>query len=274
MTTHRKPLLARRQLGRRLQRLRIEAGFGLDDVTEAQIAGRTKMWRIESGRISVRQGDVLALAQLYGLDSSTRDELVLLAIATKATGFQQDHDSPVAQWAGMFADLEATAAGLRTYACEVLPGLLQTADYARAVTAANPALDAEAAERLVAFRLQRQHAFFERANPGQLDAVMTAGAFGLVVGSDQLMADQRTHLQETASRDGIRIRVLPVDGLHAAMRGDFIIMDFADVDDPPLVYLESLIGSRYLEQTDQLHVYREAFDAIFARAVPVEEYRL
>ena len=49
-------------------------------------------------------------------------------------------------------------------------------------------------------------------------------------------------------------------------------MDFADIDDPPLVYLESLIGSRYVEQTDQLRLYREAFDRIFVRAVPVEEY--
>ena len=273
MTTHRKPLLARRQLGRRLQRLRLEAGFGLDDVTEAQIAGRTKMWRIESGRISVRQGDVLALAQLYGLDSPTRDELVALAIATKAIGFQQDHDSPVAEWAGMFAELEASAAQLRTYSCEVIPGLLQTANYARAVTAANSALDDQAVERLVAFRLQRQRAFLERTDPGQIDAVLTAGAFGLVVGAEELMAIQRAHLREMAARDGIHIRVLPVNGVHTAMRGDFVMMDFAEVDDPSLVYLESLIGSRYVEQTDQLAVYREAFDAIFARAIPVEEYR-
>lgn len=102
--------------------------------------------------------------------------------------------------------------------------------------------------------------------------VLTAGAFGLVVGSAHLMDAQRSHLRHMAVRDNVRVRVLPADGVHAAMRGDFVIMDFADVDDPPLVYLESLIGSRYVEQTDQLAVYRQAFDAIFDLAVPVEEY--
>ena len=269
---HPKPLLARRQLGRRLQRLRLEAGFGLDDVTEAQIASRPKMWRIESGRIAVRQGDVLALSRLFGLDPTTTDDLLNLASATKATGFQQDHDSPVAEWAGMYADLEAAASMLRTYACEVVPGLLQTADYARAVTAANPALNPQAVERLVTFRLRRQHTYFERAEPGHLDAVLTAGAFNLMVGSSEIMTAQRAHLREMVSRAEVDVRVLPIDGVHAAMRGDFVIMDYTDIDDPPLVYLESLIGSRYVEQPDQLALYREAFEGIFARAVPVEEY--
>lgn len=138
MSVNRQPLLARRQLGRRLQRFRLEAGFGMDDITEAKIAARTKMWRIESGRISVRQGDVLALARLYGLDSATTDDLLALALATKAAGFQQDHGSPVAEWAGMYADLEAAASVVRNYSCEWVPGLLQTADYARAITGANP----------------------------------------------------------------------------------------------------------------------------------------
>ena len=268
----RKPLLARRQLGRRLQRLRLEAGFSLEDVTEAQIASRTKMWRIESGRAAVRQGDVLALSRLFGLDAMTTEGLLELAAATKATGFQHDHDSPVPEWAGMYAELEAAASTLRSYVCELVPGLLQTADYARAVTTANPGLDRDDVERLVAFRLQRQRTFFDRPEPGRLDAVLTSGAFGLVVGSADIMSAQRAHLRAMASRDQVHVRVLPADGVHAAMRGAFMIMDFVDVDDPPLVYLESLIGSRYVEQTDQLCVYREAFQAIFARAVPVEEY--
>ena len=265
--------MARRQLGRRLRRLRIEAGKTLDDVAEAHVASATKMWRIETGRTSVRQGDVLALTRLYGLDPHATDELVALATATKATGFQHDHDSPVADWAGMYADLEAAASTLRNYSCEWVPGLLQTADYARAITAANRALDVRAVDRLVAFRLQRQRAFFGRTEPGRLDVVLTAGAFGLAVGSERVMDSQRAHLQEMSSRDGVHIRVLPVDGVHAAMRGDFVMMDFAEIDDPPLVYLESLIGSRYVEQADQLAVYREAFDDVFNRAVLVEEYR-
>ena len=264
--------MARRQLGKRLRRLRIEAGHTLDDIAEAQIASATKMWRIETGRISTRPGDVLALARLMDIDPRTTDELVALAEATRRKGFQQDHGSPVAEWTGMLAELEAAAALVRTYKCELIPGLLQTSDYARAVTAANRKLDPTAVDRLVAFRLRRQDAFFDRASPGRLDVVLTAGAYHLTVGPPPLMDAQRAHLRTMAARDYVRVRVLPVGGVHAAMRGDFMIMDFPDPDDPPLVYLESLVGSRYVEETAQLVMYREAFDDIADRAVPVEEY--
>ena len=153
-----------------------------------------------------------------------------------------------------------------------MPGLLQTAEYAHAVTRANPVLDARAVDRLVEFRMQRQSAFFARPEPGRLDAVLTAGAYHLEVGSEQVMVDQRTNLRTMAARHDVRVHVLPVSAVHAAMRGDFTIMDFPDLDDPPLVYLESLIGSRYVERTEQLAVYREAFGHIVERAVPLEEY--
>lgn len=272
MTSQIGTTMARRQLGKRLRRLRIEAGRTLDDIAEAQIASATKMWRIETGRISTRPGDVLALARLMDIDPRTTDELVALAGATRRTGFQHDHGSPVAEWAGMYAELEAASAAVAMYKCEMVPGLLQTPDYARAVTAANRKLDPTAVDRLVAFRLRRQQAFFDRTTPGRLDVVLTAGAYHLTVGAPSLMEAQYAHLRSMATRDHVRVRVLPADGVHAAMRGDFVIMDFPDRDDPPLVYLESLIGSRYVEETEQLVMYREAFDEITERAVPVEDY--
>ena len=266
--------IARRQLGRRLRRLRIEAGRTLDDVAEAHVASATKMWRIETGRTSTKPGDVLALGRMMGFDPGTTDELVALAEATRGRGFQQDHDSPVAEWTGMYTDLEAATSCLRAYNSELIHGLLQTADYTRAVTAANPELDAGAVERLVEFRMQRQRSYFRRAEPGRLDVITTAGVLGLIVGSPATMAAQLDHLRALARRETIHVRVLTqTNGVHAAMRGDFTIMDFADEADPPLVYLESLIGSRYLERHDHLAMYRQAFDRIRAQAVSLEEYR-
>ncbi len=273
MAVSRKPLLARRQLGKRLRRLRMEAGFGLDDVTEAQIAGRTKMWRIESGRISVRQGDVLALARLYGLDPPVTDGLLELAAATRSTGFPQDKITGVSEWGGMYGELEAAGSCVRSYACQLVPGLLQTRDYARAVTVVNHSLNPEAVEQRVAFRARRQQAFFDRSEPGQLDAVLGAGVLDLVVSSPETMAAQRAHLSEMTRWGNVHVRVLTAtNGVHAGMRGDFVIMDFVDEDDPPLVYLESLIGSRYLERPEHLAVYRDVFAQVFEQAVPLEEY--
>lgn len=266
--------MARRQLGRRLRRLRTEAGKTLDDVAEAHVASLTKLWRIETGRSSTKIGDVLALARLYEIPPSTTDELVTLAEATRGTGFQQDGSSAVSEWGGMYGELEAAASFLRIYNCQLLPGLLQTADYARAVTVVNPSLDARTVEQRVAFRMRRQRAFFDRPESKRFDVVLGAGVLELVVGSPEIMAAQLDHLREASGRDGVSVRVLTAtNGVHPGMRGDFVIMDFADADDPPLVYLESLIGSRYLERVEHLAVYRDAFDQVSAQSVPLEEYR-
>jgi hypothetical protein len=230
------------------------------------------MWKIESGRSTVKPADVLALARLYGLTPAVTDELVALAEATREVGYHEDSPG-VSEWAGLYGDLVDAASVLRTYTCELVPGLLQTADYARAVTITNTALDPEAVEHRVAFRMARQRAFFNRPTPGRLDAVLTAGALGLVVGSTVVMDAQLAHLHASCARAEVSVRVLPAtNGVHAGMRGDFMIMDFPDVDDPPLVYLESLVGSRYVERPDQLAVFRRAFAQVRTQAVPLEEY--
>jgi transcriptional regulator with XRE-family HTH domain len=265
--------VVRRQLGRRLRRLREEAGKSHEDVAEAQIASRTKMWRIEQGRTSVKQGDVLALARLYDLGGPVTDELLLLASGTRDEGWWEDYGSSVPEWVGLYAGLEAASAHLLDYSPELIHGLLQTPDYARTVTRANPNLADEVVEQRVTFRLQRQRAFFKRKTPGRLTSVVTAGAIGLVVGSDAVMKAQIAHLREIATGDEVSIRVLSAtDGVHTAMRGPFTIMDFDDPEDPSLVYVESLIGSRYIERADQLDEYRRAMDRMQTQAVPLEEY--
>jgi transcriptional regulator with XRE-family HTH domain len=273
MPNHVGTTMARRQLGRRLRRLRVEAGKTLDDVAEAHLASLTKMWRVETGRTSAKTGDVLALARFYGLTSTATEELLELAAATRGTGFQQDKVAGISEWGGMYGELEAAASTVRDYNCQLVPGLLQIPDYVRAVTVVNRSLDPNAVERRITFRAQRQRAFFDRPVPGRLDAVLTAGVLELVVGSPVVMAAQHAHLREMATRDNVTVRVLSaVNGVHAGMRGDFVIMDFADDDDPTLVYLESLIGSRYLERPEHVAVYRDAFDRIVEQAVPLEDY--
>lgn len=265
--------VARRQLGRRLRRLREHAGKSHEDVAEAQIASRTKMWKIEAGRTAVKQGDILALARLYGTEAAETEELVTLAAATRAPGFQEDYSSSVPEWVGLYADLEAGSTLLRDYNCELIHGLLQTPDYARAVTAVNSALSSEVVDQRVSFRMERQRRFFAGRRPGHLDAVLTAGALNLVVGSCSVMEAQIAHLRAISAGNEVSVRILSAtNGLHAAMRGPFTIMDFDDPDDPSLVYLETLIGSRYVERTEQVDEFRRAFDRIRDQAVPLEEY--
>lgn len=265
--------VARRQLGRRLRRLREAASKNLADVELADIASRSKMWKIETGRIAVKPGDVLLLARLYGVDAATTDELELLARSTRASGFQEEYGASVPEWVGLYADLEAGASTVRDYNCELVHGLLQTADYARAVTEASGSLSPAVVDQRVAFRMERQRAFFDRPRPGALDAVVTAGALSITVGSSTVMEEQIAHLRAVSNRDGVSVSVLPFsNGVHAAMKGPYTILDFDDPEDPSLVYVESLIGSRYIERPVHVLQFRGAFDEMRAQTVPLKEH--
>jgi transcriptional regulator with XRE-family HTH domain len=262
-------IVARRQLGRRLRRLREEAGRSIEDVAMAQLASRSKMWKIENGRIKVKQGDVLLLARFYGAGGSETDQLLALATATGLVG----GSGAVLPWLGPYADFEASCSVLREYRCELVHGLLQTPEYARAVISADFDLPPAVVEERVAFRMARQRAFFERRNPGHLDFVATEGALRMTVGSRSVMEAQIARLRAVDSRDGVSVRVLPsTNGLHPAVGGTFTIMDFADPEDPPLVYLESLVGSRYVEAAEHIDRFKRVFDRIRAQALPLEEY--
>jgi hypothetical protein len=239
------------------------------------VASRAKVWRIEAGRSSVKVGDVLALSRFYEVDAAMTDELIRLAEASKGTGYLylEEYGTEMPQSLGFYAELEGAASAITDYQSEMVHGLLQTAEYARAVIEGNPAFSAQAIDRRVAFRLQRQRAFFDRPEPARMDALVTAGALSVQVGSTGVMQEQREHLRALARRDGVSIRVLPFEnGLHPGMRGPFTVLDFDDPEDPALVYIENVVESRYIEEPAHVARFRKVFGQMWAQTVPVEEY--
>src|SRR3954469_8959434 len=165
------------------------------------------MWKIESGRIKVKQADVLALARFYGAGAAETDQLLALAVATGAVCLAGG--SAVSPWLGPYADFEASCSVLREYRCELVHGLLQTPDYARAVISADPDLPAAAVEQRVEFRVARQRAFFERRHPGRLDFVTTEETLRVPVGSPSVMEAQIARLRAVVAGDGVSVRVVP-----------------------------------------------------------------
>src|SRR4051794_1737820 len=273
VTERERSSVVRRQLGRRLRRLRFEAHKTIEDVIYAGVASRAKVWRIEAGRTSVKVGDVLALSRFYNVDGAMTDELIRLAEASKGTGYLEELGTEVPKSLGLYAELEAGASVVTDYQSELVHGLLQTAGYARAIIEVNPAFPEQAIDQRVAVRLQRQRAIFDRPEPARIDAVVTAGALSVQVGSASVMEEQREHLRMLAARDGVSIRVLPFgNGLHLAMRGPFTVLDFDDPEDPSLVYIENVIESRYIEEPTHVARFRQVFERMRAQAVPVEEY--
>jgi hypothetical protein len=199
--------VVRRQLGRRLRRLRDAAGKTDRDIEEACLASRAKLWRIESGKGPVKVADVRAPAYVRTL-------------------------------------------------CE----------------ASNPERPESVVARLVNLRLERQKVL-DRTPPLQLTAVINAGALARQVGGAATMAEQVGRLRELNRREQIDLRVLPFEvGAHAAMAGPFTIFDFDDPDDPPVVYLDTHTGARYLEKPGELAEHRRMFGLIYRQSIPIEEH--
>jgi transcriptional regulator with XRE-family HTH domain len=265
------PTVVRRQLGRSLKRLREHANRTVDQVEEAGLGSRTKIWRIEAGKVPVRVPDIWALCRFYGVDQAETDRLAALAGGTSAQGWWEDYGDVVPDWFRLYVGLETAATQISTYEGSLVPGELQTPDYARAVyQAAQPDDDTSGIERHVELRLQRQKALLGRAEPPHLVVVLSQAVLTQQVGGPDVIAAQVDHLRTLDQCDHIDIRVLPFDsGAHAAMTGAFRILDFADPDDPDVVYIETQVGAHYLEKPGELDEYRRIFDLLSTQAVPI-----
>jgi transcriptional regulator with XRE-family HTH domain len=262
--------LVRRRLGVRLRQMRERAGRTQEDVAESGIASEVKLWRIESGRTSVKTGDVWALAMLYGASVDEAQALAALAGSTRGSQTAVIESGVAPDWFGLYVELEAAASEIETYHAELVHGLLQTEDYARATIAANPRLSADTVERRVRIRMERQAAVLGHH---KVTAVLGAGALALEVGSASIMRRQVEHLRALALKPGIWVGVLPWKaGAHLAINGPFAVLSFESDEDPDVVYIETLTSAHYLEDGRDLSLYREAFSELRKRSTPVREY--
>jgi transcriptional regulator with XRE-family HTH domain len=266
--------VVRRTLGRRLTRLRIASGKSRREVAEAKLGiSEPTLHRIETGKVPVTVANVRALCWLYGADESITNALAELALGTSQAEWW-DANPVVPDWFKLYVGLEASATRIFSYDGEVVPGELQTEQYARAVFGAEQPAEEEAAERQVKLRLQRQKTLFARNPVPRMVTVLGEGVLTRPVGGEAVLKAQHEHLCTLSQRDNIEIRVLPWSvGAHAAMAGAFRILDFDDPEDPNVVYLESHVGALYLEEPAEVDEYRRIFELIRKDAIPVQEYR-
>jgi Domain of unknown function (DUF5753)/Helix-turn-helix domain len=243
------------------------------DVVEARLGiSEPTLHRIETGKVPVTPANVRALCWLYGVDQSLTDALAELALGTSQEEWW-DASPVIPDWFKLYVGLEASATQICTYDGEIVPGELQTEQYALAVFGAYQPADDEAAQRHVTLRLQRQKTLFARAPAPRLVTVLGEAVLTRPVGGKEVLDAQIEHLRRTAERGQVEIRVLPFSaGAHAAMAGAFRVLDFAERDDPDTVYLESHVGALYLEEQHEIDEYRRIFDLIHGDAIPLEEY--
>jgi transcriptional regulator with XRE-family HTH domain len=266
--------VVRRTLGRRLTRLRIASGKSRRQVALAKLGiSEPTLHRIETGKVPVTAANVRALCWLYGADQSITDALAELALGTSQVEWW-DASAVIPDWFKLYVGLEASASQIGVYDGEIVPGELQTEEYALAVFGAEQPSDDENAQRHVRLRIQRQQALFARVPAPRLVTVLGEGALIRPVGGKRVLEAQIEHLRRAAESDRVEIRVLPWSvGAHAAMAGAFRILDFDDPDDPNMVYLESHVGALYLEEQHEVDEYRRIFELIRLDSVPLAQYR-
>ncbi|MBA3905157.1 MAG: helix-turn-helix domain-containing protein [Pseudonocardiales bacterium] len=267
--------LVRRQLGRRLKQLREAAGKTVTDVEAGRYMSAAKLWRIETGKTSVKINDARGLCFFYGADAETTDAIVALALGSSEQGWWEDYSDILPSPFHLMISLEASTTGVRSYEPELVYALLQTPDYARAVLRAlRPDEDTETTERRVGLRLERQQAVFGRSPAVQIRAVLNEAALTRQVGGTQCLAAQIDHLRELDQTSHVDLYVLTwAGGAHAGMDGAFSLLDFDEPDDPTVVFLENRVGASYLEQAPQVQAYRETWLLLLEQAIPLKEYQ-
>ncbi|HJD80938.1 helix-turn-helix transcriptional regulator [Kitasatospora aureofaciens] len=264
-----RPTVRGRRLGSELRRLREFADKSTEEAAAALKCSRAKISRIETGSVGIRRLDLGILIDLYGItDPSEREALETLARESKKRGWWHDYgDTIPAQYAD-FLYLEGDARYIQTWQPLVLPGLLQTEDYARALLAANPAaVRPERIEQLVKVRMERKDVL-AKSDPARFWAIIWEPALRCPVGGLDVQREQLNYLVEAAQRPNVTLQVVPLSvGALAGACGAFVMFGFTDSPTPGTVFLETLTSSHYLEQEAELDGYGLVFDYLRSSAL-------
>lgn len=255
------PTVYRLQLGRELRRLRETAGLSRDDAAAELECTVSKISKIETGKATMRPAEVRALLDRYGV--TERDAVLGLAAAARRRSTVR-----VPDWAKTFVGLEADAAEIRTYETELVPGLLQTEDYARVVTqAADPTRDPREVDRMVAARVERQQRLCATGAP-LIWAVLNEAVIRRQVGDTETIGRQLLHLAAMNNDPNITIQVLPFTaGAHPAMGSSFVHLRLADPPDGETVYLEDMTSADYVGNPAKIAGYLAAFGMLAQQAL-------
>jgi transcriptional regulator with XRE-family HTH domain len=251
------PTVLRILLGAQLRRLREEKRISLADAGQVIRASHSKISRLETGRVGFKDRDIADLLTLYGVtDKDEREAVRALAQRANAAGWWHDYSDILPGWFEAYVGLEEAATQIRSYEVQFIPGLLQTSEYARAVTLlGHPSAPAREIERRVDLRMARQ-ALLDRKDPPNLWVVLDEAVLQRPFGGWDVMRGQLRHLIDMAERPQVTMQVIPFQaGGHAAAGGPFSILRFAEPDLPDVVYLEQLTSSLYLDKPETVDDY-------------------
>jgi transcriptional regulator with XRE-family HTH domain len=266
------PTVLRMLLGSQLRKLREAKGITREEAGYLIRASESKISRMELGRVSFKERDVTDLLGMYGVDDEG-DRAALVALARKANspGWWHKYSDVLPDWFSVYVGLEEATSLLRVYEVQFVPGLLQTAEYTRAIVKRGQAVaPAGEIERRVRLRATRQEMLAKPGAP-RLWTVIDEAALRRPIGGPAIMRAQLERLIAATEEPGITVQVVPFgSGGHAAEGGAFTIMRFPEAELPDVVYVEQLTSALYLDKREDVEKYSEVMDQLSVESEPPE----
>lgn len=265
------PTARRRRLAAALRRLRETRKLSCAEVGREVGWSESKVSRIETGRTGIRADDLDRLLHAYEVDEEMHKALHLLRRQASHRGWWSTYGDALPAWFQGYVGLEDGARSLMIYQSDLIPGLMQTDEYAEAIIRAHrPTLDTDEVERQLAARTTRQ-ALLAQPDPLEVWVVLDEAALRRMVGGRDTMLAQLRRLEQLADLPNITLQVLPfAQGAHASMGTSFHRLTFPEQDAQDIVYIEDLTSSQYLEEPGDIERYMLVADHLRASALPPE----
>lgn len=264
------PTLLRRLVGAELRRLREGKRITREEAGYVIRSSESKISRVELGRVSFKLRDIADLLTMYGLveGDPERERVLTLARQANAPAWWRRYADLVPSWFDNYIGLESSASVIRTYEAQVVPGLLQTRDYIRAVVrTAYQRASAGEIERLVDLRVTRQEQVLHRDPPPILWAVVDEAALRRPVGGTRVLRGQLEALVAATQQPNIKIQIMPfIAGGHSALHGAFTILRFPEEDLTDIIYLELASRALYLDRPDEVEAYGQSMERLCVEA--------
>jgi hypothetical protein len=237
-------------------------------VAEEMGWAESKLYRIENDKSRILQRDVKRLIRLYAVEEEQSEVLIELARLAAEPDWWHQYSGAIPEWFHVYVVLESSSTEINGYESELVPGIMQSEGYARAIMSTAPApYSDEDLESTVTVRSNRQSRL-TGDNPLKLWLVINEAVIRRVVGGREVMREQIQHVIKVAGQKNVTLQVLPFSvGEHGAMLGAFNILKFADPSDPDKVYMENHIGALYTQKEHEVDRYRLMFDHLRAQAL-------
>jgi transcriptional regulator with XRE-family HTH domain len=261
-----------RYVGRVLGDWRGRAGLTGDVVAEHLNWARSKISKLENASQTITTADVISMAVVYGVSEAERDELVgEVQHATERGWWLSYGDTVTAKQFDRYVDFESEAVALANFEIDLIPGLLQTEDYVRAIAHAfTPSAQPDQIQHRVELRKRRQARLFAD-HPIEFDAVVSEVALRQLVGGTEVMRSQLKHLARIAHLPNVSIRMIPFGiGAYPAMGRPFVILRFNRPEWPDVAYQENLNSCIYVENPDDVAHYTAVYTGLAERALSKE----